>query len=59
MIALPILLAKIGIIMSIILLITVWGITYLASLVTLELNIRAGEGKPLGLLGRHFGGNQG
>ncbi|MBN9542550.1 MAG: amino acid permease [Alphaproteobacteria bacterium] len=56
MIALPIVLAKIGIVMSMVMLIAVWGVTYLASLMTLELNLRAGEGKPLGLLGRHFGG---
>lgn len=56
MIALPIILASLGAVKSIILLITIWAITYLASLMTLELNLRSGEGTPLGLLGRKFGG---
>lgn len=56
MIALPMVLAKLGIIPSIVLMITIWFIMYYTSLINLELNLQAGEGIPLGALGRLFSG---
>lgn len=56
MIALPMLLAKIGIIPSIILMLVIWFIVYYTSLVNVELNLQAGKGLSLGALGRQFSG---
>ena len=56
MIALPMVLAKIGIIPSIIFMIAMWAAMYLSSLVGIELNIQAGKSMTLGQLGKHFSG---
>jgi tyrosine-specific transport protein len=56
MIALPLVLAKLGLVPSILLMILIWSVTYYTSLVNLELNLQAGEGLPLGQLGRRFSG---
>lgn len=56
MIALPMVLAKLGIIPSVILMLVIWFIMYYTSLVNLELNLRAGHGLSLGALGRLFSG---
>jgi tyrosine-specific transport protein len=56
MIALPLVLAKFGILPSIILMLVTWFFMYYTSLINLELNLQAGEGLPLGLLGRRFSG---
>lgn len=56
MIALPMVLAKLGIIPSVLLMIFIWFIMYYTSLVNLELNLQAGRGISLGSLGRLFSG---
>lgn len=56
MIALPMVLAKIGIIPSILMMGGIWLIMYYTSLINLELNLQAGRGMPLGDLGRKFSG---
>jgi tyrosine-specific transport protein len=56
MIALPMVLAKIGIIPSILLMIVIWVAMYYSSLINLELNLQAGRGMSLGDLGRKFSG---
>lgn len=54
--ALPIILAKFGLIYGSVLMLSTWGICYLSALLNLELNLRAGRGLPLGALGMHFSG---
>jgi len=49
-------LVKLGIIPSILLMMTVWFIMYYTSLINLELNLQAGHGLSLGALGRYFSG---
>jgi tyrosine-specific transport protein len=56
MIALPMVLAKLGLIPSIILMLSIWFIMYYTSLINLELNLQAGEGLSLGALGRRLSG---
>lgn len=56
MIALPMVLAKLGIISSLLLMMGIWFIMYYTSLVNLELNLQAGCGLSLGALGRRFSG---
>jgi len=56
MIALPMVLAKLGLIPSILLMLATWFIMYYSSLINLELNLQAGRGLPLGALGRLFSG---
>jgi len=56
MIALPMVLAKLGIIPSALLMIFIWYIMYYTSLINLELNLQAGHGISLGSLGRLFSG---
>lgn len=56
MIALPLVLAKLGLIPSILLMLSIWFIMYYTSLVNLELNLQAGQGLSLGALGKHFSG---
>jgi tyrosine-specific transport protein len=58
MLALPITLAKFGLLISSMLMIGTWGICYFSSLLNLELNLRAGKGLPLGALGSHFSGQK-
>ncbi|MFV9936287.1 MAG: aromatic amino acid transport family protein [Rickettsia endosymbiont of Haemaphysalis japonica] len=48
MIALPMVLAKLGIIPSIILMFIIWFIMYYTSLINLELNLQAGKGLTFG-----------
>ncbi len=57
MIALPMVLAKLGIIPSIILMFIIWFIMYYTSLINLELNLQAGKGLTLGMLGKYFSGH--
>lgn len=57
MIALPMVLAKLGIIPSIILMFIIWFIMYYTSLINLELNLQAGKGLTLGTLGKYFSGH--
>ncbi|MGI4753026.1 MAG: amino acid permease [Janthinobacterium lividum] len=56
MIALPMVLAKIGLIPSIILMFIIWFLMYYTSLINLELNLQVGKGLALGRLGRYFSG---
>lgn len=56
MIALPLVLAKIGIIPSILIMILTWLIVYYTSIINLELHLQAGNGFSLGELGRKFSG---
>lgn len=56
MIALPMVLAKLGLIPSVLLMLFIWFIMYYTSLVNLNLNLQAEEGLPLGRLGKLFSG---
>jgi tyrosine-specific transport protein len=56
MIALPMLLIKIGIIPSIILMLLVWLLMYFSALITVELNLQAGKGLALEALAKKFSG---
>jgi tyrosine-specific transport protein len=56
MIALPMVLAKLGLIPSILLMMMIWFIMYYTALVNVELNLKAGHGLSLGALGRYFSG---
>lgn len=56
MIALPMILAKVGIIPSIILMILVWLVIYHTSLVNIELVLQSGEELTLGALSKRFSG---
>ncbi len=56
MIALPMVLAKIGIIPSIFTMILMWLIVYYTSIINLELHLQAGKGLSLGELGNKFSG---
>lgn len=56
MIALPLVLAKLGLLPSLLLMLIVWYVMYYTSLINLELNLQAGEGLPLGELGRKYAG---
>lgn len=56
MIALPLVLAKLGLIPSIVLMISIWMLMCFTSLINLELNLQAGHGFSLGKLGRLFSG---
>ena len=56
MIALPMVLAQLGIVPSTLLMLAIWLVMYCTSLVNLELNLQAGRGLSLGGLGRHFSG---
>lgn len=58
MIALPMVLAKLGLIPSLLLMLFIWFVMYYTSLVNIELNLQAGQGLPLGELGRHFSGKK-
>lgn len=56
MIALPMVLAKLGLILSILFMLFIWYIMYYTSLINLELNLQAGQGLSLGALARRFSG---
>lgn len=55
-IALPITLASIGLFNSLIIMTLIWFIMFIAAIINSELNLRAGQGLPLGLLGKKFSG---
>lgn len=56
MIALPMLLSKIGIVPSVILMMLVWLLMYASSLTMVELSLQSGKGLPIGALGRKYSG---
>ncbi|MBQ9335179.1 MAG: amino acid permease [Alphaproteobacteria bacterium] len=58
MIALPLALAKLGIIPSLVVMLSAWFLTYYPSLVSVELNLQSEHGLSLGLLGRKFSGKK-
>ncbi|MDR0968766.1 MAG: hypothetical protein LBL99_04025 [Holosporaceae bacterium] len=58
MIALPMVLAKLGIIPSVIVMLVVWASSYKCSLASLELNLQSKKGLPLPALGRKFSGRK-
>ncbi len=58
MIALPMVLAKLGLIPSVLLMLGIWFIMYYTSLINLELNLQACHGLSLGALGRYFSGKR-
>ena len=55
-IALPMALAKLGIVPSLMIMIFVWLLTYYTSLVSVELNLQSERGLSLGMLGKVLGG---
>lgn len=54
--ALPMVLAKLGLVASIVLMLCVWGLVYYTALMSVELNLHAKKGLPLGPLARRFSG---
>ena len=56
MIALPMVLAKLGLVPSLSLMLATWFLMYYTSLINLELNLQAGKGMSLGSLGAYFSG---
>lgn len=56
MLALPMSLAKLGVVPSVILMLAMWFLTYYPSLVSVELNLHCERGLSLGLLGKKFSG---
>ncbi len=56
MIALPLVLANLGLVPALGLMAVIWYFTYYTSLIHLELNLQAGKGVSLGTLGRQFSG---
>lgn len=58
MLALPIVLAKFGLIFSTVLMVLTWFICYLSALLNLELNLRCETGLPIGKLAEKFSGKK-
>jgi tyrosine-specific transport protein len=58
MIALPMTLAKVGLVPSILLMIGIWAIVYITALMSVELNLQAGKGLPLVGLCKLFSGRK-
>lgn len=58
MLALPLVLAKLGIIPSLLIMIFIWLLTYYTSLISVELNLQCEKGESLGSLGKIFSGNK-
>lgn len=56
MVALPIVLSKLGVYIGVAAMVFMWAIMYGAALVTVELNLQAKRSMPLGQLGKHFSG---
>ncbi len=54
--ALPITLSQLGIIHTFCYMAVVWGVMYFSAIASLELNLRAGQGLPLGNLGKFYSG---
>lgn len=54
--ALPITLSQLGIINTFWYMALVWGVMYFSAIASLELNLRAGKGLPLGNLGKFYSG---
>ena len=57
MIALPLVFAKSGLVVSVLLMLIMWAYVYYTSLISLELNLQAGHGLDLGELGKKYSGH--
>jgi tyrosine-specific transport protein len=57
-IALPIALANLGVLLTAVLMGMMWWLVYYTSLISIELNLQAGEGLALGALARKFSGKK-
>ncbi len=57
MIALPMMMVKLGLLPAILLMLAIWYLMYYTSLVNLELNLQADRGLSLGALGKYFSGS--
>jgi tyrosine-specific transport protein len=55
-IALPMMLASVGLIFTVVIMAVMWAAMYYSALINLELNLQAGCGMDIGNLGRHFSG---
>ncbi|MDR1438436.1 MAG: hypothetical protein LBI69_05295 [Puniceicoccales bacterium] len=55
-IALPMMLAGIGLFLTIFLMLGIWALMYYSALINVELNLQAGKGMDIGSLGYRFGG---
>jgi tyrosine-specific transport protein len=55
-IALPIMIAKLGILWGVVLMLGIWVVAYYTAIVNVELNLQAGKGLPIGQLGALFSG---
>ena len=56
MLALPMVLAKLGLVVSLVIMLLTWLLTYYSSLISVELNLHSDRGLSLGKLGRRFSG---
>ena len=56
MLALPMVLAKLGLVVSLAIMLLTWLLTYYSSLISVELNLHSDRGLSLGKLGRQFSG---
>jgi len=56
MLALPMVLAKLGLVVSLAIMLLMWLLTYYSSLISVELNLHSDKGLSLGKLGRRFSG---
>lgn len=54
--ALPMIIPKLGLIPGVTLMLVIWALMYYTALVSIELNLQAGTGLPLGSLGKLFSG---
>ncbi|MDR0678950.1 MAG: hypothetical protein LBF24_01715 [Puniceicoccales bacterium] len=55
-IALPLVLAGIGLLLTALCMVLVWAVMYYSSLINIELNLQAGHGMDIGQLGERYGG---
>ncbi|MDR2341383.1 MAG: hypothetical protein LBD72_03610 [Puniceicoccales bacterium] len=55
-IALPMVLASVGLVGTVLIMAITWAVAYYSALINLELNLQAGCGMDIGRLGKHFSG---
>lgn len=56
-IALPMMLASVGLVFTVLVMAVMWATMYYSALINLELNLQAGRGMDIGNLGKHFSGS--
>lgn len=56
MLALPLVLARLGLATSLVIMLLTWLLTYYSSLISVELNLNSDHGLSLGLMGKNFSG---